>query len=417
MTPSPSPGRKPLRQYKDLPRGGARSYYRKLVANTPKGAAAKTTFERLAAFTGRIQNWWAWAGHVLKYVLAPRYSPIPSYQAGGGITDLPSAATIAVAGDWGTGTREAGDVMTRMTNPAPDYTIHLGDVYYVGDEPEVRSHFLPGGMTTWLPGSKGAFALIGNHEMYGTGTGGMLGEAFYRDILSYLKQPASFFCLRNDSWIIVGLDTGYYSTGIVSALGFLRRIPGLNKTSWFQPSCRLPDELMTWLQPILADAGMRGVILMSHHQAFSSFEDWYPQPSKQLLPLIGNRPVIWFWGHEHRMALYDPYKVGGTMPVYGRCIGHGGMPVELSTKLDQSSCRCIAYDNRTYLEDISAGYNGYATMTFDGARLAVQYVDSQGTTLLTEKWSVDTATGALQGPDLTRVAPDQDFIFPVPASA
>ena len=68
-----------------------------------------------------------------------------------------------------------------MAGETPDFTIHLGDIYYVGSLAEVNEHFLgvdnPHNDFTpcaWPPGRVGSFALAGNHEMYG------LGDAYLR---------------------------------------------------------------------------------------------------------------------------------------------------------------------------------------------------------------------------------------------
>ena len=57
-------------------------------------------------------------------------------------------------------------------------------------------------------GSEGAFALNGNHEMYA------LGYGYFDHILPKLGvrgsprgQRASYFCLENDHWRIIALDT------------------------------------------------------------------------------------------------------------------------------------------------------------------------------------------------------------------
>ena len=49
---------------------------------------------------------------------------------------------IALAGDWGTGTDEAAEVAALIEAWRPHYSIHLGDVYYVGDPAEVGANFL-----------------------------------------------------------------------------------------------------------------------------------------------------------------------------------------------------------------------------------------------------------------------------------
>lgn len=48
---------------------------------------------------------------------------------------------IALAGDWATGTDEAHTISELIKAFKPHYTIHLGDVYYVGDPNEVDENF------------------------------------------------------------------------------------------------------------------------------------------------------------------------------------------------------------------------------------------------------------------------------------
>jgi len=56
-------------------------------------------------------------------------------QESGGISlasrDGGEVVKLAIAGDWGTGTNEAYRVAAGISAFTPDYTIHLGDVYYV----------------------------------------------------------------------------------------------------------------------------------------------------------------------------------------------------------------------------------------------------------------------------------------------
>jgi hypothetical protein len=73
---------------------------------------------------------------------------------------------IAVAADWGTGTLEAEIVAENMKSCSPHYTLHLGDVYYMGDAAEISENCL--GTSTknyagvnWPVGSLGSFALMG----------------------------------------------------------------------------------------------------------------------------------------------------------------------------------------------------------------------------------------------------------------
>jgi hypothetical protein len=61
------------------------------------------------------------------------------------------------------------------------------------------------------------------------------------------------------------------------------------------------------------------LILMTHHQPFSAFEKDYVK----LQPLVKNKPTAWFWGHEHRFAMY---KARPDLE-RGWLIGHAGVPV------------------------------------------------------------------------------------------
>jgi len=102
--------------------------------------------------------------------------------------------------------------------------------------------------------------------------------------------------------------------------------------------------------------------------------------------------VLWFWGHEHRMA---GYALGGPERVqaYGRCVGHGGMPVSRKDPPTDHG-RLVYYDNRLYAD--SFGMNGYITMDFKDAHLTVKYFDisrimggQQDQLLIQEEWDTD----------------------------
>ena len=187
---------------------------------------------------------------------------------------------IALAGDWGTGTDEAFHVASHMRAFRPHYTIHLGDVYYVGDPAEVGANFLgvpnprlPYKPCKWPIGSEGAFALNGNHEMLARGFG------YFDHILPRLGlrgspngQRASFFCLQNEHWRILALDTGYNSVGAPIIEHF------------FEPDCTLPDELIDWLRTVVRPQpdDPRGIVILTHHQYVSRFDHCYPKPAQQL---------------------------------------------------------------------------------------------------------------------------------------
>jgi hypothetical protein len=230
---------------------------------------------------------------------------------------------IALAGDWGTGTDEAFEVAARIRAFRPHYTIHLGDVYYVGDPAEVGANFLgapdsryPYKPCKWPRGTEGAFALNGNHEMMARGFGyfdHILPKLGVRALVLPLVrtkacatpyptpedqsrsaggQRASYFCLENDHWRILALDTGYNSIGAPIIEHFL------------EPDCALPDELIEWLRSLVRPRAddPRGIVILSHHQYVSRYDNCYPRPAQQLAEFF-SRPVLWLWGHEHRLAI------------------------------------------------------------------------------------------------------------------
>jgi hypothetical protein len=97
--------------------------------------APTTNYPKLSAFFS--SKLWPWIWNYFKGMFRGRYKPYPTYASDGsdGVYTLRSSNNgdpikIAIAGDWGTGTFEAFEVAAKMSASNPDYTIHLGDVYY-----------------------------------------------------------------------------------------------------------------------------------------------------------------------------------------------------------------------------------------------------------------------------------------------
>lgn len=365
-----------------------------------QAASAKSVLDKAGKFL-KIQVF-GWVFHYFKTRFGGReeFRTYRGLAGDNGIYRLRGATSsvkVTLAGDWGTGTEEAFSVGRLIERGRPDFTIHLGDVYYVGSEKEVLENMM-GGQVSWPRGSQRSFALNGNHEMYARG------KAYFVNLLPDLQQHASFFALRNDQWLLIGLDTGYNSVGI----------PVLEKL--WKPSHRLPDELVQWLRDdvqIDRDTA-RGIVLLSHHQYYSAFEDQHEQAARQLERLI-KRPVLWLWGHEHRFALYGKARgQHSTLEVYGRCVGHGGMPLEdIGERPDERKAQrtqLVLYDHRERTRlpeaDTPIGYNGYAELLFDGPNLVIEYSDIDRHLIVRERWSV----GA--GGKLTGVAIDQPTTHP-----
>jgi len=181
------------------------------------------------------------------------------------------------------------------------------------------------------------------------------------------------------------LDTGYNSIGL----------PVLEYIPFLKPDCALPPELFAWIREAVRphDDG-RGIVLLSHHQYFSRFDDWYTKPAKQLAEIF-SRPVLWFWGHEHPLAIYEEFGIDGGIRAFGRCVGHGGMPVDLPpAEPKHSECRVEFVDRRQYPNDenLTIGFNGFVKMALDANRLKVDYVDVDDAVVFSETWSVNNGT-------------------------
>jgi hypothetical protein len=384
------------------------------------GAAAysESTYNPLfGLLPGRLAKW---IPHVARYWFRRKHKfrDYTTPGRGNGVYRIEDRVKLSLLGDWATGTDEAQQVADCTARFDPDFTIHLGDVYYVGDPTEIRENFFgeetsPYAPVRWPMGRKGSFALCGNHEMYARGIG------YYVSILPRMGlradgagwgsgQWASFFCLENRFWRVIGIDTGYSSTKFdFGKMPVFEKSKWVRKSTHLKPKCRLADPLLDWLREVIQpDADNRGLILLSHHGCQSAFSDWYQIPSVQLSAFI-HRPVLWFWGHEHKLAIYAGYTVPGGIQTHGRCVGHGGMPVERGAEPD-IECPLLAWDNRRYQngEPIDVGYNGSANLSFDGPSLHVEYRDLNCDLLFTEDWQVDIQSGPLSGPNLKKISSD-----------
>src|SRR5215467_4495633 len=64
-------------------------------------------------------------------------------------------------------------------------------------------------------------------------------------------------------------------TSSASTLGYNSvGLPIVEKLPWFQPSCKLHDAIEQWLRDeVKPGASNRAIILLSHHQNYSAFEE------------------------------------------------------------------------------------------------------------------------------------------------
>jgi len=243
-------------------------------------------------------------------------------QVGPRTVPLKPGATVALIADWGTGTDIAVSLLEELALKKPDVVIHLGDIYYSGTSEECDVNFkriidtILERATQHIP----VYTLAGNHDMYSGGAG-------YYGLLATLnceacRQPASFFCLRNEHWQFIAMDTGLHDYDPLTV-----------------------DDVVTFLEKDEEDwivdriAEFKGkTILLSHHPLFSAFSRIGPVGEDGVLcahnPMLAQsferfrqaakQPIAaWFWGHEHNLYVYESY-LGLER---GRCIGHGAVPV------------------------------------------------------------------------------------------
>ncbi len=321
--------------------------------------------------------------------------------------------SVALLSDWASDTAESINVAEQVGDV--DYSVHLGDTYYVGNFKEIAQNFNSTLGAPWPYGRFGSFALLGNHEMYSSG------RSYFTQLLPYMGchvnngfqiQEASFFCLENDHWRIIGLDTGYES---------LKGLLGLRPKT----NLKLHPKQMEWLtNTVQIDKDKRGIIFLAHHQYVSAFENEYPAYGDQIASLVSaDRTFLWICGHEHRLSLYGRNKLPNGANFFFRCIGHGGMPVEVGKKKprsqnpgDEANRNLVLYDDRTRNQidgKIDLGHNGFIRLNLDNEKLEIGYYDDNkklgldARLILTENWTIDNSSGKLTGIDI-KIAPTGD---------
>jgi len=285
---------------------------------------------------------------------------------------------FALAGDWGTGGADAIAVRDAAITLAPDYLIHLGDVYYTGTpkpaegrlywgEGEEMAHlvdFWPGRMA---PGR--SFTMNSNHEMY-TGGRGLFEDALTSDFFRH-QNGKSYFLLQNAHWQIFGLDSAYDSPDFLFMYGALNA------------------EQEAFVRENL-DPGKR-TILLTHHTPYD-VTGRIEQVSSgisllaQVRAAFGGLPDYWYFGHIHDGIVYAE-KEGCRM----RCTGHASMPYGAPWALARPGCR-PPFSPCDYIDGIEffagtpktsdpAGLvrNGFMTFTLDCDQISEAFFDSDGT--------------------------------------
>ena len=309
-----------------------------------------------------------------------RFTKAP-YPAGAPTTlTLEETCSVALLADWGGDNPAAKNVAAIVQKANPRMAIHLGDIYYGGVKEEceafLRNWPLQGDQAhpgRSIPPSS-SLALNGNHEMYSGG------ESFFNIVLPAFGQPQPFFCLENEFWRLIGLDTAY--------LGGRLKPSGQDDPMAVQ---------WNWLIGLLKDDKKRANIFLTHHQPVSAHTQEFRDSAtlradvEELLgmPGIGASAIFgWFFGHEHRCTIYQD----DATPYNARLIGSGCIPHEIQQEAAcDPGCTPFTWVSGRGEEGTQSAISLYAELRFFRDQLIIVYTDEHGTSLGSEQWS------ALQG--------------------
>jgi hypothetical protein len=284
------------------------------------------------------------------------------------VINLDQKSKLAIVGDWGTGDEVAINLLQQVASLSPDVLIHLGDVYYAGTQNEEQTNFLDI-CRQILGNGVSIFSLCGNHDMYSGGNG-------YYWLVDQLGQQASYFCLQNANWQFVAMDTGHNDNNPLSVATNMTNLVTVG--SWAEED---------WLLDKINLAGAHNLVLLSHHQLFSPFGSVGSVDSKPYaynpnlratFQAVMSKIAWWFWGHEHTLAVFDPYMNLQR----GRCLGASAVPVFTNQQSYTNASGLETYGGAplpTWNPNGVLGNNGtsynncFAMMTLNGASANVDY--------------------------------------------
>lgn len=324
-------------------------------------------------------------------------SPFPNTPATIAISDSTASITIAIAGDWGTGYYTDGNVdcpaQLVMEGIASlggvDYTIHLGDVYYAGTnngliDGEEQNNLVD----LWQSGSKGAFTMNSNHEMYDGANGlfdvalGSPGQSLFGE-----QNGTSFFAITYANFVIIGLDSGYYDTSFFYMDGAIYDANNESGSS----------EQLDFINTL--DLDNKQVIVLTHHIGIE-FDGSATNPTlwDQVTSALAQGgstpryPDMWYWGHIHNGVAYNssaPALSGietpsGNSPLC-RCCGHGSLPIGQGYALlenDGSYIPGVDYMAQTPMPNPNSQQgnrvlNGFSTLTLSQGQVIETFYEVQ----------------------------------------
>ena len=308
---------------------------------------------------------------------------------------MPGEISVAIVGDWGTGPygTDGGPaiaVMDAIEHLETDYIVHMGDVYYAGTQGmlgygEEKNHLVdrwPGNRQPGMKNEQTSFTLNSNHEMYDGANGyfrtalGYTGSAGYglEATVFSAQKGLSYFALHFDPWVIVGMDTAYYS----------------DPEKFFLEGNLVGggDAQITWAQKHFKERAGKNVILMTHHNGlvFDSSDLELPL-WEQVCDVFGDIPDYWYWGHVHDGIVYgDNSKAPAGKKL--RCAGHGAIPYAKAWGLEGLREGTVDYYAHTSTGDGLKVRNGFAVITLcsDGSMREVFYEVNIGSNVPIAMW-------------------------------
>jgi hypothetical protein len=176
------------------------------------------------------------------------------------------------------------------------------------------------------------------------------------------QARCSYFAIANREWQIIGLDSSYKDPDEAS----------------------LEGRQGEWLRERITENPSRGTILLTHHQPFSAWEDITTPLPRTIDEMVKPHMLsAWFWGHEHRCAVYKAADDTGNytdIAMYEAVMGHAGVPSLREPLSAEERKRTTEWELDDYymVGDEQWLVGGFAVLTIDGNQASVQYYDEYG---------------------------------------
>jgi len=285
--------------------------------------------------------------------------------------------TIALVSDWGANNEAAAMVAAQIRKAQPDMVIHLGDIYYAGQENEALAMLKDWPLADAATGAIAAgtsFGLNGNHEMFSGG------HAYFGTVLPAFGQKASYFGLRNANWQILAFDSAYIEQRLLPPAD-AAKLDARLESQW------------NWLVDKMQNSALP-TIFLCHHQPVSAFAQENSDAAnlrsdfQQFTAAAGRGMFGWFFGHEHRCTIYDDTNI----PYFARLIGNGCIPHSAPPANQQPEPGCYSFSLiNTRTNANGDAVSGFALLKFDGGQIDIRYIDEDGDLFYEETWQAPPA--------------------------